>query len=184
MSEHTHFEHTRDSWQIDGAFWSKIRNIILFALLISWLGVIAGFFMDSERFYSSYLVGFLSITIVPLGCLFFVMVMYLTGSAWSVTMRRFFETIMVTIPVGALLFLPVLFGMHHLFEWSHTDVVAKDELLLGKSPWLNETGFIVRAGIYFLIWSVLAIRIYTNSTRQDIWIQPHAGQPPGYWWRF
>lgn len=167
MSEHTHFEHTRESWQIDGTFWAKIRNIILFAMLISWLGAIAGYFMDHDRFFSSYLVGFTAITIIPLGCLFFVMVMYLTGAAWSVTMRRIFETIMVTIPVGALLFLPVLLGVHHLYEWSHTDVVAKDEILLGKSAWLNETGFMVRAFIYFAIWSVLAIRIYTNSTRQD-----------------
>ena len=38
-----------------------------------------------------------------LGAFFFVMVQYLTGSAWSVTMRRIMENIMITLPASFLL---------------------------------------------------------------------------------
>lgn len=167
MSGHKTLEHTRESWQIDGAVWTKVRNVIIFAMLVSWVGAIAGYFTAPDRFFASYLVGFLDVTIVPLGCIFFVMVMYLTGSAWSVTMRRIFETIMASIPVGILLFLPILLGIHHLYEWSHADVVAHDHILQGKAAWLNPESFAIRAVIYFVIWSLFALRIYSNSTKQD-----------------
>ena len=48
---------------------------------------------------------------IGLGAFFFVMVQFLTGSAWSVTMRRIMENIMITLPVGALLFIPIAFGL-------------------------------------------------------------------------
>ena len=32
-----------------------------------------------------------------------------------------------------LLFLPIVFGMHHLYEWTHADVVAHDEILLRQA---------------------------------------------------
>lgn len=167
MVEHATLEQARESWRLDSGTWSKVRNVIVFAMLIGWLSSAAGYFTDPDRFFMSYLVGFLDVTLIPLGCLFFVMVMYLTGSAWSVTMRRFFETIMATIPVGALLFLPVVFGIHHLYEWSHAEVVAHDHLLQGKAAWLNPQAFTIRGFVYFAIWSMIALRIYSNSTKQD-----------------
>lgn len=67
----------------------------------------------------------------------------------------------------AVLFLPVLFGMHHLFEWSHADIVAKDPILTQKAPYLNPTFFVVRYVIYFVIWSGLAYTLSGWSRRQD-----------------
>ena len=63
------------------------------------------------RFFQSYLVGFLFSIFIPLGGLFFLMVLFLTGSAWSVTMRRIVENMVVTLPLGLLLFIPILFGV-------------------------------------------------------------------------
>jgi len=104
---------------------------------------------------------------IPLGAIFFLMTGYLTGAAWNVPMRRIAENLMVAIPAGFLLFIPVLFGIHNLYEWSHADLVAKDAILKSKSAWLNPTAFSVRAFIYILIWSVIAWRIHANSTKQD-----------------
>ena len=56
-----------------------------------WIAAIAGYFLDPSRFFQSYLVGFLFSIFIPLGGLFFLMVMFLTGSAWSVPMRRIVE---------------------------------------------------------------------------------------------
>jgi hypothetical protein len=167
MIEYATIDHSRESWRLDESLWTRVRNVIAFLMLLGWAGCAAGYVQDSERFFRSYLVGFLDMTLIALGCLFFVMVMYLTGSAWSVTVRRIFETIMVTIPLAAVLVLPILGGIHHLYEWSHSDHVAHDKILLGKSAWLNPEAFVIRAFVYVLIWSVMAIRIYTNSTAQD-----------------
>jgi hypothetical protein len=156
-----------DSYYIDGDLWLRGRNAIAFVALISWIAAVAGFILAPDRFFQSYLVGFLFSVFIPLGGMFFVMVQYLTGSAWSVPMRRIAENIMMTIPVGLLLFLPILLGIHNLYEWSHAEVVAKDSILRAKSGWLNPTWFAYRGVIFFLLWTLWAWRIYKNSTQQD-----------------
>jgi hypothetical protein len=167
MAQHLTLEQARESWRLDGDTWLQVRNVIAFIFLLSWAGALAGFFLDRDRFFQSYLTGFVSVTVIALGCLFFLMVMYLTGSAWSVTMRRFFETIAAGIPLAAILVIPVLLGIHSLYEWSHADHVAHDAILQGKAPWLNERAFIFRSFIYVAIWSLVALRLYRNSTKQD-----------------
>jgi hypothetical protein len=165
-TEHTHGGHA-ESWRLDPALWSRVRNMIVFAMLVGWLGAIAGYVTDHDRFFQSYLTAFVDATVIPLGCLFFLMVMFLTGSAWSVTMRRIFETIAASIPMALLLVIPVLLGIHGLYHWSHADAVAHDRLLQGKAPWLNDQAFMIRSIIYVIIWSLFALRIHSNSTKQD-----------------
>jgi len=166
-SEHISLaEQLAEKWHIDGASWTKVRNVIAFLVLIGWLGCAAGFVAAPERFYPSYLVGFLFATLTCLGALFFTMVMYLTGSAWSVTVRRFAEHLVAALPYCTLLFVPVALGIHNLYEWSHASA-AQDQILKEKSGYLNEGFFIVRAIIYFGIWSFLAWRITSSSAKQD-----------------
>ncbi len=165
--EHATLAQARESWRIEPATAAKVRNAIIFAALVGWLATLAGYITDPHAFFPSYLVGFMSVTVISLGCIFFLQVMVLTGSAWSVTMRRFFETIAATIPVAAILFIPIALGVHHLYHWSHAEAVAKDAVLQGKAPWLNETGFIVRGFVYIAIWSAIALKLYSNSTTQD-----------------
>lgn len=162
-----HEPHVRDSYQIDGDLWVRGRNAIAFIALISWVATIAGYFMAPERFFESYLTGFLFVVFIPLGCMFFIKTMYLTGSAWSVPMRRIAENIMITIPLGLLLVIPILLGVHHLYHWSHTEVVLNDPILKAKMAYLNVNGFATRAVVFFLIWSLFAWRIYQQSTKQD-----------------
>jgi hypothetical protein len=155
------------AFRLDASLWGRGRSALIFCAIVSWVASIAGYLWEPDRFFWSYLVGFLFSTMIALGAMFFVMVQYLTGSAWSVPMRRFMESMMVTIPVGALLFIPIAFGIHNLYEWSHTEVVAKDHILQGKAGYLNPQWFTIRAGIYFLIWTVWALAIYRASTKQD-----------------
>lgn len=159
--------HPRDSYQMDADLWIRGRNVIAFVALVSWIATIAGAFVSPERFFQSYLVGFLFWIFIPLGAMFFVKVQYLTGSAWSVPMRRIAENVMITIPLGFLLFVPILFGLHELYHWSHADAVAHDKLLQAKSAYLNANGFAVRAFVFFAIWSLWAWRIYQQSVKQD-----------------
>ncbi len=165
LAEHVHPKHKTDSYYIDSGLWTRGRNGIVFIALISWIVSVAGFISNPDRFFESYLMGFLFCVTIPLGAMFFVMIQYLTGSAWSVPMRRLAENLMVTIPIGALLFIPVLFGLNHLYEW--TKPVAHDPVLQGKAGYLNPQWFIIRAAIFFFLWTLWTSRIYSHSTRQD-----------------
>jgi hypothetical protein len=167
MAHGTHSPHARDSYYMDADFWARGRNSLALITIIAWIACIAGYFTAQERFFQSYLFSFIAVMFVPLGALFFLMTGYLTGAAWSVPMRRIAENLAASIPAGFLLFVPVLFGIHHLYEWSHADVVAKDAILQSKAVYLNPNAFTIRAFVYLLIWSVLAWRLHANSTKQD-----------------
>lgn len=162
-----HYARERDSYQMDLAQWSNGRNVLVFLALVSWVACAVGFALNRAQFFHSYLVGFAFVVTIGLGALFFVMVQYLTGSAWSVTVRRLMENIMVTLPVAPLLFIPLAFGLKDIYEWADTAVLAKDALLRGKAAYLNESFFLIRAAAFFLIWGVWSLGIYRQSTKQD-----------------
>ncbi len=129
------------------------------------LGLMAG---DGGRtFYFAWLLNFAFYLSVVLGALFFVMLQHLTKAGWSVVVRRLGEVAADTMPVLALLFVPVAFGIHELFHWSHTEAVAHDALLQLKAPYLNMPFFIGRWVVYLLVWIVLGRFYFTRSLAQD-----------------
>ena len=122
---------------------------------------------NPKQFYYSWLVSFLFFTSLTLGALFFVLIQYAAQGGWGIVLRRIGETVFAIIPVMAVLFVPVLFGIHELFEWSHHDVVEHDALLQWKAPYLNVTFFVIRAVLFFAIWSLIALFYYRGSRSQD-----------------
>ncbi len=146
----------------------KFGNI---ALIIGILGLVlsaVGWFSDSKQFYHSYLVSFVFWVSIALGGLFFVMLHHLVNANWSVVLRRFGESMMMTLPFMGLLFIPIIIGVGELFHWSDTELVANDHLLKGKAGYLNYTFFIIRAVLYFLIWTILAVMLNRLSMKQNI----------------
>ncbi len=139
------------------------------ALLASFIGL----FTDADQFYHSYLTAFVYWLTLGLGALFFVMLHHLTGAVWSVSIRRVSETIAAVLPVLALLFIPLLFGIHNLFHWSDLEAVAHDAILQHKAGYLNTGFFVTRAIFYFAVWLVLSQLLYRFSIRQDSDPQPN-----------
>ncbi len=166
MAAHSHPTEL-DSFTLDQGLWTKVRNVIVFLFLISAAATAAGYFIDQKQFFHSYLAGFMWSTRILLGALFFLLAGYLAGAAWNVTVRRFSETMVATIPYGLILFIPVALGIHELYHWSHAEVVSQDKILQGKAIWLNPQFFMIRAVIYFAIWSFFGLGVYRNSTAQD-----------------
>jgi hypothetical protein len=122
---------------------------------------------NPRQFFFSWLVSFLFFLSLALGALFFVLIQYAAQGGWGIVLRRIGETTFATIPVFAVLFIPVLLGLHDLYEWSHTEAVAKDPLLQWKEPFLNVPFFVIRAAIYFVCWSLTAVLYYRASRGQD-----------------
>ncbi len=129
------------------------------------VAVIAAFSGNQERFYQSYLVAFIFWLSVSLGSLAFLMVHYLTGSRWGLTVRRVNEAAAGTIWLMGLFFIPLLFNLRGLYLWARPEVVQADQVLQLKSAYLNPSFFIGRAVFYFVIWIVLAWVINRLSTR-------------------
>ena len=73
----------------------------------------------ADRFFQAYLVAYTFWMGVVLGCLALLMVQHLSGGVWGIVLRRPFEAAVRTLPYMAVLFLPIAFGMHSIYEWSH-----------------------------------------------------------------
>lgn len=167
---HSHHKAQQDSYYIPDAIWDRGRNIIGAVFLLGWGAALAGYASNHDQFFQSYLTAFFFGFSIAVGAALFVMIQHLTGSAWSVPVRRIMENIMMSFPVLALLFIPVGLGVHSLFEWSHEAFVAKEILPLKKDVYehyLNTRLFYIRAAVYFVLWSLWAWKLYSNSKAQD-----------------
>jgi len=122
---------------------------------------------DPKQFAFSWLVAFLFFLSLALGALYFVLIHFATQAGWGIVVRRLAENTMGTLPLFALLFVPVLLGMTELFPWVHGIAEDKDHVLVGKAPYLNTSFFLGRALIYFALWSAIAMFYLRRSRRQD-----------------
>jgi hypothetical protein len=122
---------------------------------------------NPKQFFFSWLVSFLFFLSLALGALFFVLIQYAAQGGWGIVVRRIGETTFATLPVMAALFLPLLLGLHDLYEWSHADAAEHDALLRWKAPYLNVPFFLIRAALFFGIWSFIALLYYRGSRGQD-----------------
>lgn len=134
-----------------------------------------GAFLNPGQFFHSYLLAFLFWLAAALGGLALSMLHHMTGGGWGVVLRRIFEAAARTLPWMALLFVPIAFGMKHLYPWTDTAMVAADHILSEKAAFLNTPFFLVRAGIYFAIWCGLAFALSTWSAEQDRNADPAIG---------
>ena len=126
-----------------------------------------GFVLNRERFFQSWLLAYLFWLGPTLGSMGILMLQHITGGRWGVALRRTLEAGMKTLPLMVVFFLPIVAGMEQLFEWMHADVVAHDPILQHKSVYLNRDFFLLRAGIYFAVWLVVAYALSRWSLRQD-----------------
>jgi hypothetical protein len=122
---------------------------------------------DLTRLFRSYLFAYVYWLAIPIGCMAILMLHHLTGGWWGYPIRRLLEAATRTFVWMAVLFLPVLLGMSHLYKWAQPAEVAADPLLQYKRPYLNPQFFMVRVVIYFAIWIGLAWLLNKWSSEQD-----------------
>jgi hypothetical protein len=126
-----------------------------------------GLFSNPAQFFQSYLMAYMFVLGATLGCLALGMIHQLSGGAWGVVTRRLIGAASRVMPVLTLLFLPIAFGIGHLYDWSHADIVAADVVLRGKRVYLNTPFFLARAAVYFLAWNALTYFLNKWSLEQD-----------------
>ena len=139
------------------------------ALVAGGIGLAAcalGFIFDRGHFFRSWLIAYLLFLGIALGSMALLMIQHLSGGAWGI-FRRVFEASSRTLPLMALLFLPIVLGMGSIYPWTHADLVQQDEVLRHKAIYLNTGFFLVRALVYFGGWITLAWTLSRLSRRQD-----------------
>jgi hypothetical protein len=130
--------------------------------------VIAAFVLQPVRASFDAVILYLFMVSIAVGAIFLLALEYITGSVWSVPMRRVPEFLAGLSPFLVILVLPLFLHMHDLFHWSHPEAVKADAILTGKSAYLNTTFFTLRTVAFLAIWITFAMAFIRNSTRQDV----------------
>ncbi|MGA9528684.1 MAG: hypothetical protein WBS24_11255 [Terriglobales bacterium] len=135
---------------------------------------VAGAFLAPESFYSAYLIGFMFWLGLSLGCMAILMLYHLVGGKWGTVIRRILEAGMTTMPLMAILFIPLAMNFPRLYAWARPDELAKDPKLADIAhSYLNPSGVVMRAVIYFAIWIGMTYFLSRWSSEQDT---PEGGQ--------
>jgi len=121
-----------------------------------------------RHFGFSYLVSYAYFLGISLGALVFVALQHVTRSSWSVVIRRLPELMAANLVVLAVLALPILLNLSHIYAWASGHVPAEQAALLAhKALYLNKTFFTIRWVVYFVAWIWLAFYFWRKSLRQD-----------------
>jgi hypothetical protein len=140
----------------------------MFIGLVGTVASVVGAIMVPDDFYSAYLTVFMLGLGLSLGCMAILMLYHLVGGAWGTVIRRIMEAGMMTLPLMAVLFIPVLLNLPRLYDWARPGQLAKDPKLADIAhTYLNFNGTLTRAIIYFALWIGMAFLLNRWSTAQD-----------------
>lgn len=107
-----------------------------------------------------------------LGALFFLALQYATETGWYASVKRVIEAVAGFIPYGIGLFGIVLLTITfmdgaHIYTWMDPETVAHDEIIQGKSAYLNKTFFWIRTVVYFLTYFYFLTGFKKRSLEED-----------------
>ena len=119
-----------------------------------------GAWLRPDEFFRAYLLAFMACLGVTLGSMAILMLRHLTKGAWGMVIRRILGAAMRCVPLMAVLFIPMLFGIHRLYIWARpldgiADRHLREHLEEITKSYLTVNGFVIRAIIYFAIWWAL-----------------------------
>jgi hypothetical protein len=133
------------------------------------LGIVSiiGAILSPGDFFHSYLMGYLFWLGLTLGSMGILMLQYLTSGAWGVMTRRALESASRTLPLCAILFIPVAIGIPWLYDWAHSDLVKSIYVLRHRAVYMNPTMYIGRAILFFVVWLIIMYFLNKWSLEQD-----------------
>jgi hypothetical protein len=134
---------------------------------------IVAFVVDPKQAMQAYLVGFMLFLGLTLGPLGWLLVWFMPGGRWGLSMRRIWEAAANNLPYAALAFIPILIGYKYIYPWAdagfrntshHADVLG--------AHYLNFSGFLIRSIVYFAAWGLIVWLVNKYSAMQD---KPYEG---------
>ena len=125
----------------------------------------------SNKPWAAFYVAAFFFFMISLGVLAFYAIQRAAQAGWSPVLYRVMEGITAYMLPGGIVIIVILAlsGMHlnHLFIWMDPEVVAHDELIAGKTGYLNVPFFLVRAVLFLLGWTTYRYFSRKFSLAQD-----------------
>lgn len=145
----------------------KMRRMALIAAAAGVIVCVVGFFINRDQFFRSWLFAHQFVLGLALGGLAMLLIHHLMGGQWGILVERSFGAMARTLPMLALLFIPLAFGMRSVYAWTDPHVLEEHPVIQAKTPYLNVQFFWIRAAVYFTIWIVFAWLLTRWSLQRD-----------------
>jgi hypothetical protein len=149
------------------------RRITVRSLAAAALGallLVAGLLSDPGRAWFAYLAAWLFATTVCMGALVLLMTGHAAKASWMVVTRRPTEAIVGALPLCMLLFIPLCFGLRHVYPWVEPSpglAAHVQRAIEHKRHYLNPPFFIFRSLVYLLVFVVIGSLLRGWSTECD-----------------
>lgn len=147
------------------------KKVTTLGWILFFLGIVLytlGYWADARHAAFNNIINFLFLTSISVGAMFLIAMDYISGSVWSVPMRRIIEFLAALMPLAALLALPSLFHLADVYSWAHTEAAATSSFSSSKHTYLSVNFFVLRFVVIFILWMLFYFFIARNSLRQDV----------------
>ena len=146
---------------------NRLRGIALGIGGIALIIWAVGAYFNTEQALRSWLLGFIFWGGIAIGSLGVLMLQYLTGGAWGVVIRRIVEAGSRTLPLVALMFVPLAIGVytHSIYEWTH--MAPTEHVMEARGIYMTSWFWILRTAIYFALWGGMAYLLNKWGAAQD-----------------
>ena len=141
--------------------WRRRATVVAMGCLVVWL---LGALLWHVSAFRAYWFAWVFWGGLAFGCLVLCFLQFLTRGLWSLVLQRPLEAGIMTLPVMAVCFVPVLFAMRDVFPWAGTDLLAHAP---HKKAYLTVPWFTVRTLLCFGLLLPMALRIRYWSDRED-----------------
>jgi hypothetical protein len=131
---------------------TQVERKLIGAAAAGFLGCSIGLWLDPKAALASYLAVWFAVSAMPVGALGVLLMTYLVRGRWTRDLHGPLSTTALSTPVLALLFIPIAAGAAWIYPWV-SDVAG---LPAFKAAYLTPWFFVLRAVLYFTIWSLLA----------------------------
>ncbi|WAS95217.1 hypothetical protein [Nannocystis punicea] len=135
-------------------------------LVLAALAAAAGWV--SPAFLHAWLLAWLMWLGVALGAFVFLCLRHLMRSRWGVVVYPLLSAMTRTIPLLALLFLPIALDLDVLYPWTDRAWLYAAPLRAAKAAYLDTGFFLARAIVILVAWSLLAVRLARPGRRPGL----------------
>ncbi len=166
-------------------FEARQRIVLGSAMILGILCMILTLVQDDalySRFWSNFLHNSVFFTGIAFISLFILSAFITAWSGWHTLIKRIWESYSLFLIPGLGLILVIALGnwlgLHHLYHWADAEAVANDEILKGKSSFLNNgwytfgTILIVGAWIFFA-WKLRQLSLEEDRSGTTDFAQHH-----------
>lgn len=155
-------------------FTSRQKLVLSAFMGLGLLCMIIIFFTDdalAPRFWSNFLLNSVFFTGIAFIALFSISAMVTAYSGWQTVFKRVWEAYAQFLIVGLILMVIIIIGMyggfHHLYHWADAASVEADEVLQGKSAFLNKEFYTIATIVTLGVWYFFARKMRNLSIEED-----------------